>query len=213
MKRRLLTIAIFLLAGAVVNVAVAWGLSVVWGGQATYDDLPVAAQRIWDRYAPEAWPPFDDYASASSWGRSGEKLWSTVHSSTGRRDRSVSLHGQTSFAMPPPSPRGDFIVGQVRVGLPFRTFQYGWYHHDRESVPFNAWLARPEPRCLIIPYELLWPGFAGNTAFYAAVLWLLIPGPFALHRLIRRRRGLCPACGYDRRHAEHEVCPECGVTG
>ncbi len=48
--------------------------------------------------------------------------------------------------------------------------------------------------------------------FYAAILWVLIPGPFALRRLIRRRRGLCLACGYDLRHGEHEACPECGVT-
>ncbi len=41
---------------------------------------------------------------------------------------------------------------------------------------------------------------------------LLIPGPFVLRRLIRQRRGLCPACGYDLKHAEHESCPECGAA-
>ncbi len=55
-------------------------------------------------------------------------------------------------------------------------------------------------------------GFIVNTIVYAAILWLIIPGPFALRRLIRRRRGLCPACGYDLRHVEHGACPECGVT-
>ena len=49
-----------------------------------------------------------------------------------------------------------------------------------------------------------------NTLFYAAILWLLILGPFALRRLIRQRRGVCPACGYDLRHGEHKACPECG---
>ena len=44
------------------------------------------------------------------------------------------------------------------------------------------------------------------------VIWPLTLGPFALRRLIRRRRGLCLACGYDLRHTEHEACPECGVT-
>ena len=28
----------------------------------------------------------------------------------------------------------------------------------------------------------------------------------------RRRRGLCPTCGYDLRGAKHERCPECGET-
>ncbi len=54
----------------------------------------------------------------------------------------------------------------------------------------------------------LWPGFAVNTLFYAVVLWLLIPGPFALRRFIRVRRGLCPACAYPR--GESDVCSECG---
>ncbi len=68
---------------------------------------------------------------------------------------------------------------------------------------------RLSPRAL--PLRPIWPGFAVNTIFYAALLWLPF-APFTLRRLIRRRRGLCPACGYDLRHAEHEGCPECGVT-
>ncbi len=68
------------------------------------------------------------------------------------------------------------------------------------------------PYARVLPLRPIRPGFAVNTLFYAALLWLVIPGPFALRRLIRRRRGLCPACGYDLRHGEHEACPECGVT-
>ncbi len=64
----------------------------------------------------------------------------------------------------------------------------------------------------VLPLGIFWPGFGVNALFYAAILWLLILGPFALRRLIRQRRGLCPACGYDLRHGEHEACPECGVT-
>ena len=64
----------------------------------------------------------------------------------------------------------------------------------------------------LAPLRPIWPGFAVNTLFYAAILWLVMLGPFALRRLIRRRRGLCPACGYDLRHAEHVACPECGVA-
>ncbi len=60
-----------------------------------------------------------------------------------------------------------------------------------------------------LPLRPLWLGFAVNTLFYAAVLWLLILGPFALRRLIRRRRGLCPKCGYPM--GESSVCTECGV--
>ncbi len=41
-----------------------------------------------------------------------------------------------------------------------------------------------------LPPRLIWPGFAFNTIFYAAILWLLVCGPFALRRYIRRKRGL-----------------------
>ena len=58
------------------------------------------------------------------------------------------------------------------------------------------------------PYRPIWPGFAINTLFYAAILWLLIPGPFALRRFIRVRRSLCPKCAYPT--GESEVCTECG---
>ena len=68
-----------------------------------------------------------------------------------------------------------------------------------------------EARYRPLPLRPIWPGFAINTIFYAAMLWLVIPGPFTARRMIRRRRGLCLKCGYDLRGAEHEVCPECGV--
>ncbi len=60
----------------------------------------------------------------------------------------------------------------------------------------------------IIPYRPIWPGFAINTIFYAATFWLLIPGPFALRRFRRVRRGLCPKCAYP--VGDSSVCTECG---
>ncbi len=42
----------------------------------------------------------------------------------------------------------------------------------------------------------------------ATLLWLLIPGPFALRRFLRVRRGLCPKCAYPM--GESSVCTECG---
>ena len=58
-----------------------------------------------------------------------------------------------------------------------------------------------------LPIRPRW-GFAVNTVFYAAVLWLLILGPFALRRFIRMKRGLCPACAYPM--GESDACTECG---
>jgi hypothetical protein len=60
-----------------------------------------------------------------------------------------------------------------------------------------------------LPYALVWPGFAINTLFYAGVLWVLLCGPFALRRMIRRRRGLCAQCAYP--IGQSPVCTECGA--
>jgi hypothetical protein len=80
----------------------------------------------------------------------------------------------------------------------------GYRYYDEDF-----WLA---PRAL--PLHPIWPGFLINALFYAAVLWLLIPGPFALRRFTRIRRGRCVKCGYDLRGQPPEPaaagCPECG---
>jgi hypothetical protein len=55
----------------------------------------------------------------------------------------------------------------------------------------------------------IWPGFAINTVFDAAILWLLFAAPFALRRRWRFKRGLCPKCAYP--VGASEVCAECGA--
>ena len=60
-----------------------------------------------------------------------------------------------------------------------------------------------------LPLRPLWPGFAVNTLFYAAVLWLLGYSVFATRRFIRMKRGRCVKCGYPR--GESGVCSECGA--
>ncbi len=78
---------------------------------------------------------------------------------------------------------------------------------DKVDDPNGLWDLR------LLPLHPLWPGFAINTIFYAAILWLLTLGPFTARRIIRHKRNRCINCGYDLRGAEHEVCPECGDDG
>src|SRR5881394_1692644 len=59
------------------------------------------------------------------------------------------------------------------------------------------------------PLHPIWPSFAINTMFYAAILWLLIAAPGKILRRIRARRGQCPACAYP--VGTNEVCTECGA--
>jgi len=51
--------------------------------------------------------------------------------------------------------------------------------------------------------------FAASVAFYAGASWLLVVAYGVVRHALRRRRGLCPRCGYDLR-ASPERCPECG---
>ncbi len=64
-----------------------------------------------------------------------------------------------------------------------------------------------------LPLHLIWRGFAVNTLFYAVVIALLYPGPAVIRCIIRRRRGLCPQCGFDGWSALEGGCPECGWQG
>ena len=86
-----------------------------------------------------------------------------------------------------------------RAGLPIRTFEGSvWIDMNLRLVTMQhtvkIWDDRPR-----ILLQLLWVGFAINSLFYAAILWLAIPGPFALRPHIRRKRGWCIKCGYELR--------------
>ncbi len=58
------------------------------------------------------------------------------------------------------------------------------------------------------PVELIWIGVGVNSMLCAAILLGVIPGPSALRRVVRIKRGLCPACAYP--IGESVVCTECG---
>jgi len=60
-----------------------------------------------------------------------------------------------------------------------------------------------------LPVLPVWPGFAINALFYAAVLWMMLFGPFVLRRRLRCRRGLCPTCAYP--IGRSPLCTECGA--
>ncbi len=87
----------------------------------------------------------------------------------------------------------------------------GWRREQKTTTawltPF-AWEKVGVQGRRIVPLQPLWMYATINTAFYAAILWMLVRGPVVLRRMIRRRRGLCPACGYP--VGVSPVCTECG---
>ncbi len=206
-KRRFLTIAIFLLAGAVVNVAVAWGCGYYYAANPiSLADLPLRelngsdAQPLVRRHMNLGAPRDYEYTAQTSFG-------------FGWRQRLLTAwHVEEAKFFS--SPSHECVVVVICAGWPFLSLQ-GERHFEPQPVTYRfAWLVQESSvgEWTFIPLRPIWSGFAVNTLFYAAMLWLVIPGPFALRLLIRRRRGLCLACGYDLRHGEHEACPECGVT-
>ncbi len=88
--------------------------------------------------------------------------------------------------------------------------EHSWVQHIDYSTTAVAFrrLKPIAPANGFLLMRPIWPGFAINTLLYAALLWLLIPGPFVLRRFLRLRRGLCPKCAYP--IGESSVCTECG---
>ena len=62
----------------------------------------------------------------------------------------------------------------------------------------------------LLPLQPLLVGFVVDCLFYGSAWFVLASLPIGLRHLIRRWRGVCRRCGYDLRHADHRVCPECG---
>ena len=212
MKRWIFKLVVLLLLGAVVNVAVAWGCAQLTPGSLIEQELRDSDLSIWRVQMRTGWPsePYHrmratafgiryevmsgriNFANASvppmGWLKGIYKEWRV-----GWPLPCLARHTWVSFGKYVPSAYG-FAAGQEGrgfVGLP-------------QNVMFVGFRERR------LPIEPLWPGFAVNTFFYAAIVCLLTLGPFTARRIIRRKRGQCIKCGYDLRGDFSAGCPECG---
>ena len=62
----------------------------------------------------------------------------------------------------------------------------------------------------VLPIRPVWPGFLLDSGFYASLAFLVNGVLRRLRLVLRRNRGLCPACAYDLRGNVVDGCPECG---
>ncbi len=244
MRRHLLIAAIFLLAGAVVNVAVAWvcavRINVFESTRHGGSTRELAVNR------------FSAFGSTWLWILRGGPQLLRRFPENGPAPEEVTpywaAHMHSELALEPPLngiPHSRPItlcrVTDAR-GWPLRTMYCDQVHQvvrDEEfsqglmyppgslRVPrrwedlpvrhglktsMTAWSAAPWAQSYtfprVLPYRPIWPGVTVNTIFYAMILWVVSPAPFALRRSLRLRRGLCPKCAYP--IGESSVCSECG---
>lgn len=209
MKKWPAKIVVLLIIGAVVNVAVAWGI-VLWTPQEPRGPgMAVLLNQIdWPRQAPADWPAPQRQNSGRTWGLSAiQTMAHVLPLDAPRSPGAVSGWGMSLFQAGWPSrcieARSDTVnyAGVIpkanlrpAVKLP-------------EALHF---LRVREARYRVLPLRPIWPGFAINTAFYAAILWLLTFGSFTARRIIRRKQGRCINCGYDLRGTAQMICSECG---
>jgi hypothetical protein len=216
MKRRVFTILVFLLLGAIVNVAVAWALALSIDAY----DLPLDG----------AWRDIDGvgHVEIARAERSGVlMLQIIVHSSGGPSSDDLDeitkplsaedLLGRRRTTTYPPQVDDDYgresVTADARgwpllslwcdhavaIGGTAFDVRGGLRIHTPAMPPIMTSQNRPfgfderhsqiVPR--ILPIRPLCPGFAINTVFYAVILWVLFAAPFALRRRRRMRRGLC----------------------
>lgn len=219
MKRRIALLLMLLIAGTMVNVAVAWACA-AWSPQDRWtSDRPINVPAAWPRYlAALGWPPPD-----SATAREGVGPGVTI----------VEVSGGDPDADWRPSGFGSdktSVSLEVRgFGIPFRCLQ--WELHGIRAGSRAKTMADAAARAAgtrtgfdisgltgatrtgairRLPVMPLWAGFLMNTLFYILMTVLLFGAPGTLRRLIRRRRGQCQACGYP--IGASPVCTECGAA-
>ncbi len=208
-------IVLFLVLGAAVSVAVAWGCAIARGdpfadarymryqGQG-YRTRLSAATGFGCAYVEE-YPPFErgtlPFVPTKLPLYSGRAWWTTdalpAADSTGNVGCGWPTLALSARVRPTPASviarersiviKGGFVLGNKALNPP-----------------------RDETLPIILPYRPIWPGFIVNTGAYGGLLLAIFVVPGLIRRWVRRRRGQCPACGYPR--GVSAVCSECGAV-
>jgi hypothetical protein len=201
MKRLALKLVLFLLVGAIINVAVAWGCALVISpngfSSASWQSAQHADYAIWQSAQP---------AEAPRWPG-----WVYRSDTLGAHFLAIASASMKSTYVE------SYVFRQRESGWPmYSCGGSAWYKYSR-TTPGAPWIVlevHPH-RAFILPRRIIptgpiWKGFTIDTLLYAALLWMVFVVPGTLRRLLRVRHSLCPGCGYP--IGLSAVCTECGET-
>ena len=208
--RVIVLLLLFISAGAIINVAVAWRF-LVTRPTLRSDDSPITP------------PPFATELLAANprWKKNGGPYFDCFRET-----------GYRIIVINDPSPVAQQFT-YASVGLPaialegarITTEPFSYVPGVPDTVESSRGALQLPARWRngfesFLPIRPVWPGFAINTIFYGAALWLVFcAGHGFVSRRIRRkrrRRGQCLHCGYDLRgqapppEGQSTKCPECG---
>jgi hypothetical protein len=214
-------VMLLLTGGAIINVAVAWlpFLRAQWPGS----QLKVAPFiHDWPVAVPSHWPNMESALQADfpTWTltrytahrnvpkleprMSPEDVLKEIKKYQGKSSSKAFIIDRYDCGWPIRSLRAEHWLEFLTTGQPPGTYFYEG--HPEPSIWRNGIRARTAVQCL--PIGPLWTGFAINTIFCAAILWVLVASAGFVRRRIRARRGQCPACAYP--IGSSDVCTECG---
>ncbi len=199
---------VFLILGAIVNVAVAWVSVLVqrdlsetsWGIKEWSTNTDA-----WPIDVPNDWP---DAQSDAGWSHLGFRL-SEIGGGL--------LPDEPHMAGPrTPWPYFKQFLLTIESGWPELSMR-SWRESNDSKETWSRWKGayviggriRAVPGECPIPLQPIPLGFTLNTLFYAAILFAPCTALSELKRRRRVRRGLCIRCAYDL--AGLNKCPECGT--
>ena len=192
MKRATLRLVFFLLLGATINVAVAWGCVVavpialrpaeitIKGISADYQQIQCIqrafgrTRETWgERYALpvviDTGSPFGQRPAVSSWERTGWPMRALYCSTSAHELAYTTDTGEVLAAG---------SEGQIDDGIALSPERF---NVSTSPLSVSTWRA--------LPLRPIWPGFGVNTIIYTSLSWLFFSGVYQTRRYIRRRRG------------------------
>lgn len=235
-KRRLGKLVVCLLLGAIVNIAVAWG-SALWVDGMALETLARATAGVTAPDHPR-WhvsvassgtatllqtgasriPPGPPYFLGPNATKEEIDAWVSGVALPVKHEV-VPVPYWSRTATPPTE--SDYEAPGVKEdarGWPMRSLVWYWVRQMPDAPERHLWsfdlggMQGPIGLPRALPLRPIPVGFVVNSLLYATCVWLLMSVPFAVRRTIRRKCGRCMNCGYDLRGADHEACPECGVS-